>query len=186
MRVSDNDRERVVDALKAAYVYGLVTKDEFDARVSQTFASRTSAELALVTADIPAGLAAAPATLTPPPVKATPPADASLGRGGHAVIVSAVLAVLAFVAAFFAGNPAGGVLALGAAGSGVAGLFLAAAQILSSRRDKRPERPGGQLPPQGAIGTQQGIGQRPPTGQPRRQSSADAARSHSPRLRLST
>jgi hypothetical protein len=27
-------------------VHGLVTKDEFDARVSQTFASRTYAELA--------------------------------------------------------------------------------------------------------------------------------------------
>jgi hypothetical protein len=183
MRVSDADRERAVDALKAAYVYGLVTKDEFDERVSQTFTSRTLAELALVTGDIPAGLAAAPATVTPPPVKATPPAGANLGAGGRAVIAAAVLAVLAFVAAFFAGNPAAGVCALVAAGSGVAGLFVAAAQILGSRRG---ERPGGQLPPRGAIGTRQGVGQRPHTGQARRRGPADAARSHSPRPRLCT
>ncbi len=54
LRASDSDRAHVIDNLKAAYVDGLVTKDEFDARVSQTFASRTRAELALVTADLPA------------------------------------------------------------------------------------------------------------------------------------
>jgi Domain of unknown function (DUF1707) len=59
LRASHADREHVIDTLKAAYVYGLVIKDEFEARVSQTLASRTHAELALVTADFPAGLAAA-------------------------------------------------------------------------------------------------------------------------------
>jgi hypothetical protein len=58
LRASDADREHVVGTLKAAYVHGLVTKDEFDVRVSQAFAARTYAELALITADIPAGLAA--------------------------------------------------------------------------------------------------------------------------------
>ena len=41
--------------LKAAFAYGRVTKDEFDARVGQAFGSRTYAELAAVTADILAG-----------------------------------------------------------------------------------------------------------------------------------
>ena len=41
--------------LKAAFVQGRMRKDEFDARVDQTFASRTYAELAAITADIPAG-----------------------------------------------------------------------------------------------------------------------------------
>ena len=41
LRTSRADRERVIGLLKAAYVYGLVTKDEFDERVGQTFASRT-------------------------------------------------------------------------------------------------------------------------------------------------
>ncbi len=36
---------------------GRLTMDEFDARIGQTFAARTYAELATVTADIPAGLA---------------------------------------------------------------------------------------------------------------------------------
>jgi uncharacterized protein DUF1707 len=45
-------------------VYGYVTKDEFDARVNQTFVSRTYAELALVTADLPTGLTTAPAQAT--------------------------------------------------------------------------------------------------------------------------
>jgi len=54
LRGSDSDRAHVIDILKAAYVSGLVTKDVFDERVSQTLASRTRAELAPVTADLPA------------------------------------------------------------------------------------------------------------------------------------
>ena len=56
LRASHADREQAIDALKAAFVQGRLTKDEFDARVDQTFAARTHAELATVTADIPAGL----------------------------------------------------------------------------------------------------------------------------------
>ena len=54
LRASHADREHVIDMLKAAFVHGRVTKDEFDMRVGQAFASRTYAELAAVTADIPA------------------------------------------------------------------------------------------------------------------------------------
>ena len=50
---SHADREQVIDTLKAAFVRGLLTKDEFDLRVGQTLGSRTYAELAAVTADIP-------------------------------------------------------------------------------------------------------------------------------------
>lgn len=42
--------------LKAAFVQGMLTKDEFDQRVEQAFASRTYADLALVSSDIPPGL----------------------------------------------------------------------------------------------------------------------------------
>src|SRR5689334_12343112 len=59
LRASHADREQVIGTLKAAFVQGRLAKDEFDLRVSQTFASRTCAELAAVTADLPAGLAAA-------------------------------------------------------------------------------------------------------------------------------
>jgi Domain of unknown function (DUF1707) len=59
VRASHADRDQVVALLKAAFVQGRLTKDELEDRVGQTFASRTYAELAMITADIPAGLVAA-------------------------------------------------------------------------------------------------------------------------------
>ena len=59
LRASHADRERAVDALKAAFVEGRLTQDELDARVGQALAARTYADLAAVTADIPAAPAAA-------------------------------------------------------------------------------------------------------------------------------
>ncbi len=41
LRASHADREQVIDALKAAFVQGRLTEDEFDARVGQAFASQT-------------------------------------------------------------------------------------------------------------------------------------------------
>jgi hypothetical protein len=61
LRASHADRERVIGILKAAFVQGMLGKDDFDLRVAQTFASRTYAELAAVIADLPAGLARASA-----------------------------------------------------------------------------------------------------------------------------
>jgi hypothetical protein len=56
LRASHADRERVIAALKAAFVQGRLTKDEFDSRVGRVLGSRTYAELAALTADIRAGL----------------------------------------------------------------------------------------------------------------------------------
>src|SRR5580704_15504937 len=56
LRASRADRERVIDLLKAAFVQGRLTRDEFAARVGQALASRTNWELAGVTFDIPAEL----------------------------------------------------------------------------------------------------------------------------------
>jgi Domain of unknown function (DUF1707) len=64
-RASHGDREQTIDALKAAFVQGRLTKDEFDARIGQTFVSRTYADLATVTADIPDGLPAVPVPRKP-------------------------------------------------------------------------------------------------------------------------
>ncbi len=52
MRASDADREQVIDTLKAAFVRGLLTRDELSARTGQALASRTYAELGLVTAGL--------------------------------------------------------------------------------------------------------------------------------------
>ncbi len=51
---SHADREQVVDRLKAAFVEGRLTMDELDARAGQAFAARTCADLAALTADLPA------------------------------------------------------------------------------------------------------------------------------------
>jgi Domain of unknown function (DUF1707) len=56
LRASDADRDQAIEVLKAAFVQGRLTKDEFDARVGATLASRTYADLAARTADIPAVL----------------------------------------------------------------------------------------------------------------------------------
>ncbi len=56
LRASHADREQVIGTLKAAFVQGRLTEDELDARADRVYASRTYAELAEVTADIPAGL----------------------------------------------------------------------------------------------------------------------------------
>lgn len=54
LRASYADREQAIGTLKAAYVAGMLAKDEFDLRVGQTLASRTYAELTALTADLPA------------------------------------------------------------------------------------------------------------------------------------
>jgi hypothetical protein len=59
LRTSRADRERVIGTLKAAFAQGRLTRDEFDVRIGQTLVSRTYAELAAVSAVIPARLARA-------------------------------------------------------------------------------------------------------------------------------
>jgi hypothetical protein len=53
LRTSRADREQAIDTLKAAFVQGRLTKDEFDLRVGRALASRTYADLAALTADLP-------------------------------------------------------------------------------------------------------------------------------------
>ena len=99
LRASHADREHVLDVLKAAFVQGQLTKDEFDIRAGQALTSRTYAELAPLTADIPAGLSGVQ------PVRK--PAGAEDPHPENKVVNScacAGLAVLALGAALFTGN----------------------------------------------------------------------------------
>lgn len=147
LRASHADRERVIGTLKAAYVYGLVTKAELDERVGQTFAARTYAELAVITADIPPGLAPAPPPLRPAPARPSAPAAARVTARDRAIMATAIVAGLALVASVFVSPLAGpgpslagalaGLLVLGGAGSGFVSLFLLGIQ-LRSQRTKRP------------------------------------------------
>ena len=148
LRASDSDRAHVIDNLKAAYVDGLVTKDEFDVRVSQALASRTRAELALVTADLPA----AQWRPCPTPARGSASANASVRPGDRAISATAVVAVLALVISVSAGpfaSPAAFLLLLAGAGSAFVSLFL----LRNRMRSRRDKRSGGQPPPQREIGT---------------------------------
>ena len=86
LRASHADRERVVGVLKAAFVQGRLDRDEFAARVGQALASRTCAELATLTADLPAGLAAAQ-----PPQPARPPGKARVLTPGRVLAAATVV-----------------------------------------------------------------------------------------------
>jgi hypothetical protein len=135
LRTSHADRERMVDVLKAAFVQGRLTKEEFDVRVGLVFGSRTHAELATVVADLPVGLIE---TQTPrqaarprPPMAPKPP--------NHAVTFS-------MAGAYFALT----LLALGLFDPGYVPfvatvmfwiMFAAGAQVVYARHEKRSRRP---------------------------------------------
>jgi hypothetical protein len=57
-RASDADREHVIGVLREAFAEGRLTAEEHSARVGQAYAARTYAELATVSADLPAGSSA--------------------------------------------------------------------------------------------------------------------------------
>ena len=82
LRASQADREDAIDALKAAFVTGRLTEAEFEARVGQAFGTRTHADLAAITADIPASPVAAQPARTP---------DRVVAWGTGAIIAAAAL-----------------------------------------------------------------------------------------------
>ncbi|SRR6266567_4302175 len=55
MRSSTADRERAIDVLKAAFAEGRLDQDEYNERVGRAYSSRTYADLAALTGDLPAG-----------------------------------------------------------------------------------------------------------------------------------
>lgn len=69
LRAAHADREQVIEALKDAFVLGRLTRDELDVRAGRALSARTSAELAVLTADIPA---VARAVRPPAPVLPSP------------------------------------------------------------------------------------------------------------------
>ena len=61
MRASAADRERTIDVLKAAYMEGRLSKEEFDGRSARVMAALTYGELTAIVADLPAGPVGPPA-----------------------------------------------------------------------------------------------------------------------------
>ena len=83
MRAASADRERAVDVLKAGFAEGRLTQDEYNERMNRAYAARTYAELAVITADLPAGAMPAvyPMAVYQPPVTTNSLARASLVLG---------------------------------------------------------------------------------------------------------
>ena len=106
LRASDAHRDYVIGQLKAAFVQGRLTMDEFDERVGQAFASRTCAELAALTADLPAGLTAAPPRRKP----ARAPGRVSINKAVNGAACVIFAANLGLAAALLTGTGAAVVL----------------------------------------------------------------------------
>jgi hypothetical protein len=143
LRASHADREHVVGTLKSAFVQGMLAKDEFDLRVGEALVSRTYAELAALTADLPAGLAPA---LPPKPGRAE--RGQPVLRPGQLVIGATTLYAGAWAYALLspsAGeNPmAGALVMLG----GFVYLCVLAVALGVAHENRRENRPRGQLPP---------------------------------------
>ena len=141
LRASHADREQVIEVLKAAFVQGRLAKDEFDARVGRAITARTYAQLAAVTADLPAGL-----------VTARPREPARVRPSVVAMIsVITVLTAGLWAAAWSANGDNGGlnvaVFSLTFAWLGT--VTLAGAVTIESRRHSRSGR---QLPPRPTSG----------------------------------
>jgi hypothetical protein len=151
LRTSHAEREQAIDLLKAAFVQGRVTKDEFDLRVGQALASRTYADLDALTADIPGWVTSA----QPSAEDAREPGKVlsfkTAARVG-AVGASPSVASAAVVMMQSSGVPAvAGVLLVGLTGFFVAGL-LAALLMLLSWVVRRSQRGPAQGPPSGPAG----------------------------------
>jgi hypothetical protein len=137
---SHADREQVIGTLKAAFVQGRLAKDEFDLRVAQAFASRNYAELAVLTADLPAGLTDAAPPRRADRTQARPQMSNAAKAGICVAIAIAVPVVLSLATGapipFFIFPPFY--------------LMVAVVEMLASRHEKRSRR--GQLPPRPAQG----------------------------------
>jgi Domain of unknown function (DUF1707) len=117
LRVGHAERDQVIETLKTAFAHGRLTKDEFDARAGGALAARTRADLAALTADIPAVPAAdvtprpvGPADVTPRPAAPTadviawPPAPTRGRPLAKASAASGGLLAFAFGLILFAAN----------------------------------------------------------------------------------
>ncbi|MUL42210.1 DUF1707 domain-containing protein [Streptomonospora sp. PA3] len=79
MRASDGDRDRVARILQDAVAEGRITLDELGERLDRTYRARTYADLAPITADLPAAQAAPPSPV--------PRRTAAPGAGAPAPLV---------------------------------------------------------------------------------------------------
>jgi Domain of unknown function (DUF1707) len=167
IRASNADREQVIDALKAAFIQGRLAKDELELRVGQTLVSRTYAELAALTGDLPPWEVAA----RPPRTRARAGERAAKAAAG----VGLALALLAAAALMGTGDVPQRLIGLAVffipiAGVSVGGLVMFHSWLENRARRKLPQGPAGGIAgpasqrtvPGSAAGSRPRIGQPPP------------------------
>lgn len=88
LRASDADREGVIDTLKDAFAQGQLTRDELGVRAGRALTSRTYAELAAITADIPALLIQAQPHPQPARVPTRKPVNVKAVAWGAGLIIA--------------------------------------------------------------------------------------------------
>jgi hypothetical protein len=98
MRVSHLDREHTAEVLKAAFVQGRLTKDEFDLRVGQALAAQTVADLTALTADLPVSLIKAQQRPKTTRVRVRPPVSQVVTTSARVTIAAATLGLLTGIA----------------------------------------------------------------------------------------
>jgi len=146
MRASHADREQVIEVLKDAFVHGRLTKDELEARAGRALAARTCAELAPLTADIPAARPASRPTRPLVPARHRPMAKVVARSGG-----CLALAAAAVWASFIldpggpgADRPWAGLMLLVAQYAAIAGVWILWSGVATSVQQRRSGR---HLPP---------------------------------------
>ena len=153
-------REQVIAALKAAYVQGRLTEEEFDLRVGQALA--IYAELDALTADIPA----APPAITARAELAREAANKKMTRQGTAGVAGLTFVLVTALIMPF--SPVLGLIVGVMLTSFVAVLTAGLMTLLSWAMDRRsgPEGAGGAGPAQGSPrGTADRQGRQPELGQ---------------------
>ena len=187
LKTSHADREQAIDVLKAAFVQGRLTKDEFDVRVGQAFASRTYSDLDALTADIPDRATSA----QPSDEHAREPGRMlSFKTAARVGVVGAgpSMASAAVVLVQSSGVPVvAGVMLVGMTGLFVAGL-LAALLMLLSWVVRRSQRGAVQGPPSGRGGLaskRRAPGAQLPSARHDPWHMAEAGRSRLPNIRVS-
>ena len=147
------DREHAIDTLKAGFVQGRLAKGEFDARLGRALQSRTRADLAVVTADLPA----APRSARPP-ARVSPPGGKPVARPSRVIVGATVIYAVIWAVVFALrwpvnaeGDPPVAVIMLFASAtvSYPLVLLIAVANMIARWHAKRS---GGHPPPRPAAG----------------------------------
>ena len=138
MRASRDDREQVIDTLKAAFVHGRLSRDELDERVARALVPLTYAELAALTDDLPA--APGPGAL---------PVESGLAKAGVYVTVVAGLCLIAAIS-----NGSWNPIAVLGAVLFFSPVWLAALAGLLALHARLEKHSGGQVPPGSGEGSQ--------------------------------